>query len=66
MNISKLVKQSQSGMISGKVTENHVKMLLEQLSEQKAKKTGKVKIDRKKLVDDPDEVDLDNLWSDDD
>eukprot|EP00483_Globobulimina_turgida_P003551 UN03557 len=61
-----LIQQSQTGMISGKVTENHVKMLLEQLSEKNAKKTGKVKIDRKKLVNDPDEVDLDNLWPDDD
>ena len=52
-------------MITGKVSENHVKMLLEQLSEQNSKKKTKVKIDRKKLVDDPDEVDIDNLWSDD-
>eukprot|EP01083_Nonionella_stella_P265333 898895_1 len=59
-----LIQQVQSGMISGKVTENHVRMLLEQLSDKKRKKVGKVKIDRKKLVDDPDEVDLDNLWSD--
>ena len=60
------VQQTQSGMISGKVTENHVKMLLEQLSDKNAKKAGKVEIDRKKLVYDPDEPDLDNLWSDDD
>eukprot|EP01083_Nonionella_stella_P023825 65895_1 len=61
-----LIQQSQSGSISGKVSEDHVRMLLEQLSENDAKKKTKVKIDRKKLVDDPDEVDLDNLWSDED
>lgn len=53
-------------MISGKVSENHVKMILEQISAKEAKKKTSVNIDRKKLVDDPDEPDLDNLWSDDD
>ena len=65
-HIENIVQQSQSGMISGKVSENHVKMLLEQLSEKDAKTKKKVNIDRKKYVDDPDEPDLDNLWSDDD
>merc|ERR1712154_366839 len=45
-----LIQQSQSGMISGKVTENHVKMVLEQLSDKDAKKRNSVKIDRKKIV----------------
>lgn len=53
-------------MISGKVTENHVKMVLEQLSDKDAKKRNSVKIDRKKIVDDPNEPDLNNLWSDED
>eukprot|EP00484_Ammonia_sp_Unknown_P021447 CAMPEP_0197044242 /NCGR_PEP_ID=MMETSP1384-20130603/20353_1 /TAXON_ID=29189 /ORGANISM="Ammonia sp." /LENGTH=140 /DNA_ID=CAMNT_0042475669 /DNA_START=42 /DNA_END=464 /DNA_ORIENTATION=- len=61
-----LIQQSQSGAISGKVSENHVKMLLEQLSENDAKNKKSVNFDRKKLVDDPDEPDLDNLWSDED
>eukprot|EP00485_Elphidium_margaritaceum_P003327 CAMPEP_0202691646 /NCGR_PEP_ID=MMETSP1385-20130828/6302_1 /ASSEMBLY_ACC=CAM_ASM_000861 /TAXON_ID=933848 /ORGANISM="Elphidium margaritaceum" /LENGTH=377 /DNA_ID=CAMNT_0049347085 /DNA_START=985 /DNA_END=2120 /DNA_ORIENTATION=+ len=60
-----LIQQSQSGIISGKVSENHVKQILEQLSEKEAKKKTSVKIDRKILVDDKDEPDLDNLWSDD-
>jgi len=60
-----LIQQSQSGIISGKVSENHVKQILEQLSEKEAKKKTSVKIDRKILVDDENEPDLDNLWSDD-
>merc|ERR1712154_654188 len=61
-----LIQQTQSGMISGKVTENHVKMVLEQLADKAEKKRNSVKIDRKKMVDDPNEPDLDNLWSDED
>ena len=61
-----IVQQSQSGMISGKVSENHVKMILEQLSDEAAKKKKTVTIDRKKYVDDPTEPDLDDLWSDED
>merc|ERR1712154_751081 len=43
-----LIQQSQSGMINGKVSENHVKMILDQLSEKEAKKKTSVTIDRKK------------------
>merc|ERR1712154_234354 len=44
-----LIQQSQSGMINGKVSENHVKMILDQLSEKEAKKKTSVTIDRKKM-----------------
>eukprot|EP01084_Bolivina_argentea_P146693 256789_1 len=42
-----IIQQHQSGMISGKVSENHVKMLLEQISEKESKKKNTVTIDRK-------------------
>lgn len=61
------VQQAQRGLIKGKVSDDYVRNILKQISDQAAeqKKKAKVEIDRKKIVDDPDEPDLDNLWDDD-
>merc|ERR1719471_411689 len=56
-----LIQQAQRGQIQGKVSDDYVKNILKQIGDQAAEqKKKKVEIDRKKIVDDPDEPDLDN------
>mmetsp|Transcript_108265 Transcript_108265/g.132088 ORF Transcript_108265/g.132088 Transcript_108265/m.132088 type:complete len:137 (-) Transcript_108265:23-433(-) len=60
---NQIMQQYSSGQINGKVTEQQVKVLLEQLNKNSNKKKTKITFARK--LDDDDD-DLDNLWSDDD
>lgn len=62
---NKIIQQHSQGMFSTKVSESHVKRLLETQSKNESKNKSKITFKRKVCADDED-IDVNDLWSDDD